>query len=156
MPPVGFEPTIPVFQRAKTVHTLHCAATVIGLPNPFPYIFIVGLFPMAMQSQQQTRKAIAQLTESAWCFSMPPLFSAISLSHMSCAVRIGKEASVVISGDYCTVCLEVVKNTTNISRQRWPSNVRPHPGPRKYEEESLSFASHGQCNVSWLYRPIHL
>jgi hypothetical protein len=27
---VGFEPTIPVFERAKTVHALHRAATVIG------------------------------------------------------------------------------------------------------------------------------
>jgi hypothetical protein len=26
----GFEPTIPAFQRAKTIHALDCAATVIG------------------------------------------------------------------------------------------------------------------------------
>jgi hypothetical protein len=30
MPQVGFEPTIPVFERAKTVHALDRAATVIG------------------------------------------------------------------------------------------------------------------------------
>jgi hypothetical protein len=30
MPQVGFEPTIPVFDRAKTVHVLSRAATVIG------------------------------------------------------------------------------------------------------------------------------
>jgi hypothetical protein len=30
MSPVGFEPTIPVFRRAKTVHALDRAATVIG------------------------------------------------------------------------------------------------------------------------------
>jgi hypothetical protein len=30
MPRVGFEPTIPLFQRAKAVHSLECAATVIG------------------------------------------------------------------------------------------------------------------------------
>jgi hypothetical protein len=30
MPQLGFEPTIPVFQRTKTVHTLDLAATVIG------------------------------------------------------------------------------------------------------------------------------
>jgi hypothetical protein len=30
MPRVGFEPTIPVFERAKTVHALDGAATVIG------------------------------------------------------------------------------------------------------------------------------
>jgi hypothetical protein len=30
MPQVGFEPTIPVFKRAKTLHALDRAATVIG------------------------------------------------------------------------------------------------------------------------------
>jgi hypothetical protein len=30
MPRVGFEPTIPVFKQAKTVHTLDRAATVLG------------------------------------------------------------------------------------------------------------------------------
>jgi hypothetical protein len=30
MPRVGFEPTIPVFERVKTVHSLDRAATVIG------------------------------------------------------------------------------------------------------------------------------
>jgi hypothetical protein len=30
MPGVGFERTIPVFERAKTIHTLDDAATVIG------------------------------------------------------------------------------------------------------------------------------
>jgi hypothetical protein len=33
MPRVGFEPTIPVFERAKTVHALDRAAIVIGKPN---------------------------------------------------------------------------------------------------------------------------
>jgi hypothetical protein len=28
---VGFEPTIPAFERAKTVHALDCAATMIGI-----------------------------------------------------------------------------------------------------------------------------
>jgi hypothetical protein len=32
MPQVGFEPTIPVFERTKTVHTSDRAATVIGGP----------------------------------------------------------------------------------------------------------------------------
>jgi hypothetical protein len=30
MPRVGFEPIIPVFEWAMTVHTLDCAATVTG------------------------------------------------------------------------------------------------------------------------------
>jgi hypothetical protein len=33
MPRVGFEPTIPVFERAKTVHALDCVAIVIGIPS---------------------------------------------------------------------------------------------------------------------------
>jgi hypothetical protein len=33
MPRVRFEPTILVFERAKTVHALDCAATVIGNRN---------------------------------------------------------------------------------------------------------------------------
>jgi hypothetical protein len=33
MPQVGFEPTIPVFMRVKTVHALDRAVTVIGLSN---------------------------------------------------------------------------------------------------------------------------
>jgi hypothetical protein len=33
MPRVGFEPTIPVFERANTVHALDRAPTVIGLLN---------------------------------------------------------------------------------------------------------------------------
>jgi hypothetical protein len=34
MPGVGFGPTIPVFERAKTVHALYRAATVIGTHPP--------------------------------------------------------------------------------------------------------------------------
>jgi hypothetical protein len=30
MPWVGFEPTIPAFEREKTIHVLDCAITVIG------------------------------------------------------------------------------------------------------------------------------
>jgi hypothetical protein len=33
LPLVGFEPTIPVFERAKTFHTLDNATTVIGALN---------------------------------------------------------------------------------------------------------------------------
>jgi hypothetical protein len=33
IPQLGFEPTIPVFERAKTVHALDGAAIVIGLSN---------------------------------------------------------------------------------------------------------------------------
>jgi hypothetical protein len=39
MPRVAFEPTIPVFERTKTVHALDGAATVIGVhPHYSPKI----------------------------------------------------------------------------------------------------------------------
>jgi hypothetical protein len=37
MPRVGFESTISVFERAKTIHALDPAATVIGLPSSSIY-----------------------------------------------------------------------------------------------------------------------
>jgi hypothetical protein len=33
MPYVGFEPMIPMFERAKTVHALDYAVTLIGYPT---------------------------------------------------------------------------------------------------------------------------
>jgi hypothetical protein len=53
MPQVEFEPTIPVFQRAKTVHALVRAATVIGLSTyrcsewylPFPTVSLSIISP---------------------------------------------------------------------------------------------------------------
>jgi hypothetical protein len=40
MSPVGFEPTIPAFERAKTLYALDLTATVIGLQRIYlPYIF---------------------------------------------------------------------------------------------------------------------
>jgi hypothetical protein len=37
---VGFEPTTPVFERAKTVHALDRAATVIGEENAYNTKFL--------------------------------------------------------------------------------------------------------------------
>jgi hypothetical protein len=47
MPRVGFEPTIPAFERAKAVHALDSAATVIGFPSTglglfCDFVFSVG------------------------------------------------------------------------------------------------------------------
>jgi hypothetical protein len=43
MPQVGFEPTIPEFEREKAVHALDRAATVIGIDEISPkYIEIKG------------------------------------------------------------------------------------------------------------------
>jgi hypothetical protein len=37
MPPVGFETTTPVFERAKTVHALDRVAIVIGLKGKYHF-----------------------------------------------------------------------------------------------------------------------
>jgi hypothetical protein len=39
-PCVRFQPTIPAFQRAKTVHALHSAATVIGITVYHDHLFL--------------------------------------------------------------------------------------------------------------------
>jgi hypothetical protein len=41
---VGFEPTIPAFKRAKTVHALDRAATVFGKIKIYTTIFFPRLF----------------------------------------------------------------------------------------------------------------
>jgi hypothetical protein len=41
MPRVGFEPTIPVFERAKTFHALDRAATVVSLRNVLSAAYLV-------------------------------------------------------------------------------------------------------------------
>jgi hypothetical protein len=38
MPQVGFKPTTPAFERAKTIHTSDHAATVVGLRLIYQHI----------------------------------------------------------------------------------------------------------------------
>jgi hypothetical protein len=49
MTEVGFEPTIPVFGRTKTVHVLGRAAAVIGIANI--YLCITGFLNYATQNE---------------------------------------------------------------------------------------------------------
>jgi hypothetical protein len=46
MPRVGFEPTIPVFERAKRVHASEHAATVIG--NTAPLLFLLSIHSLIL------------------------------------------------------------------------------------------------------------
>jgi hypothetical protein len=41
---VGFEPTIPVFEWAKTVHALYCVTTVISRPLLMVIAFYVDVY----------------------------------------------------------------------------------------------------------------
>jgi hypothetical protein len=53
---MGFKPTTPVFEQAKTVHALDCAATVIGLVYRFSdkdrYPFLVTENQLAVPAPQ--------------------------------------------------------------------------------------------------------
>jgi hypothetical protein len=42
MPDVGFKPTIPVFERAKTVHALDRAGTAIGLNSIYSLLIVLA------------------------------------------------------------------------------------------------------------------
>jgi hypothetical protein len=42
MPLAGFEPTIPVFKRAKTFHALDGAATVTGHSDGYEAFYLLG------------------------------------------------------------------------------------------------------------------
>jgi hypothetical protein len=50
MPLAGFEPTIPVFKRAKKFHALDRAATVTGLSTK--YSAVLFLMPVPWSEQQ--------------------------------------------------------------------------------------------------------
>jgi hypothetical protein len=57
MPRVGFEPTIPTFERSKTVHVLDCAATAIGTLIMGKYI-IVTIMKMKLKIQKYSQVLI--------------------------------------------------------------------------------------------------
>jgi hypothetical protein len=44
MPRVGLEPTIPVFEQAKTFHASDCAASVIGMNSGISVVKIIEIF----------------------------------------------------------------------------------------------------------------
>jgi hypothetical protein len=51
MPLAGFEPTIPVFKRAKTFHTLDRAATVTGRKKNVTDQIIECYFKMSLDTE---------------------------------------------------------------------------------------------------------
>jgi hypothetical protein len=70
MPQVGFELTIPVFERSKTVHTLDRAATVIGT-----------LLFHTLQNPVKTTKKVNSVTlfrKRTILTARPPLVSEVS------------------------------------------------------------------------------
>jgi hypothetical protein len=56
MPRVGFDPTIPVSERAKKFHALQCAATVIGSS----YIWIINSYSVTKASQSSSNASAVQ------------------------------------------------------------------------------------------------
>jgi hypothetical protein len=86
MPQVEFEPTIPVFERAKTVYALDRAATVIGIPPP-PH------FPIR----------INDVVLYLYCFT-PPTSGVQSRTHIFIAISASYEKKLYIpTNDRCSV-----------------------------------------------------
>jgi hypothetical protein len=54
IPQVGFEPTIPMFERAKTVHALDRATTVIGSLKPSRIIVVLSLGAQSTCTMRKT------------------------------------------------------------------------------------------------------
>jgi hypothetical protein len=76
MPLMGFEPTIPVFERAKTVHALDSAASVICSFNSVLYASVNNCvkgrtfkpsFPLLTQSRAYTSKTSTRKEEFNFC-----------------------------------------------------------------------------------------
>jgi hypothetical protein len=82
MPCVRFEPTIPVSERAKTVHTLDHSATVTSLPIESPPQYLEGV------------RSLTNLPPKTKVNTLPPLWGVpefVSKSNLSC---LGKRREV--------------------------------------------------------------
>jgi hypothetical protein len=66
MPWMEFEPTIPAFERAKTVHALDRAATVIGLPTVYVVFFSRALFNDVFQHRDYIASNCMVIDEWRW------------------------------------------------------------------------------------------
>jgi hypothetical protein len=60
---MGFEPTIPVFERPKTVHALDRAATVIGFKDLLQKNWSYSTVPMVLQRSVMTVEVLGLLCD---------------------------------------------------------------------------------------------
>jgi hypothetical protein len=67
MPQVGFEPTIPVFERAKTVHVLDRTAIVIGKQRAYYFILRFEGYSSSIVCSQIQFPSHRMHTESSLC-----------------------------------------------------------------------------------------
>jgi hypothetical protein len=74
MPQVGFEPTIPVFERAKTVHAFDHAPIVIGSPKYHSFLFVrVGFVYFLFYNKHELNFVIAEIGRSSlFCIYCTP------------------------------------------------------------------------------------
>jgi hypothetical protein len=115
MPQVGFESTIPVFERAKTVHASDHAAPVIGIGAvlQFPYLLNVYHYPHAFIQHNITwyhchRKPWSRLVFERCSFRMPAV------------------TPTILSEVYLAAFLSQIRKYCH-----WTS-IRPRPLPSKF------------------------
>jgi hypothetical protein len=63
MPPVGFEPMISALERAKVVHALDCAATVIRKTSVYIYYIKYSNIPVMRHIWDQGTAALPKTTD---------------------------------------------------------------------------------------------
>jgi hypothetical protein len=96
---VGFEPTIPVFERAKTVHALDSAATVIGI-SVYTYVKLpTGRFIFICILFNDT----ASIPETCWRLNTKvPLYIGIIewARHIACVGTLIKRGEICVMSVY--------------------------------------------------------
>jgi hypothetical protein len=61
MPRMGFEPTIPVFEHAKTVHALDRAATVVGIWSFSVRLYVLHILNLINQTVEDTVHVLSHI-----------------------------------------------------------------------------------------------
>jgi hypothetical protein len=89
MPWVGFEPSIPVFERAKTVHALGRAATVVGMLRIW-------------ESKQHMK-------QSVWPYSM------LSIDHGTCRLRIRRARMLITNLQHSNKAVDLSNDAVSSS-----------------------------------------
>jgi hypothetical protein len=96
MPQAGFEPTIPVFERAKTVHASDRAATVIGSES----ICEVIVKPKCKWCNRKTRLQEDPLCKIRWGYSSE-LFMDINLNKKAHVTGLSDIPGRLLYGESC-------------------------------------------------------
>jgi hypothetical protein len=87
MPQVGFEPTIPVFERAKIVHVLDRAATVIGIRLQLVLEFIFSCYCTLCNNIKISNSVLLKFVTALHVSAYSAIFGCVEIRENCCAFR---------------------------------------------------------------------